>query len=770
MNSITNYSTQINNFTFKSFWETALKSQKGITLRIEQHISDANEMTALFDVLTQFPLIGIIDFSEATFSDDAFSALVNAPKEGIYQLNLPWVPLQQLFELTPDKLNHVSKLLFHPPKSGNGDEIELLIQFVRGFYDQTDQFAIDLSQWHLSPFQENQLLPFAAVGLQLDLDQRVKLDPFLDPYGTKADCKRWWSNYLRDTAGSTEFLLNPTTSYMSLNSPIAIIALFEVFKEEHYYFSSLDLTNTLFSDEAWSALVDGLNRWTSPVISFQADTVTVDQIGILLRGLTDEAFANLRILDISRDTNIVTRAEDKLRLGALLAVYLPKCKNLHRMHIGNWYFEECGFLILKKETAFFIENHWIKRTEHPKVHLDQTLLALDDNASLFCDTQFDAETLSVLWSETIAALVPPAITISSENAMSVVADSPLSIQTFFTLLEDSPKFQSLTFHGLQFTERAWEVIHQNVLWNSSITSVHFHRCQLTPKMISSLKTLNLRDLSLNSNADLVEKEAFCQAIGEVIRESQNLNLQLKGNLLTDDDLKMIFPAPCSLKSLCLNENCITKQGEQHLKSMNIGKIELFDNPMPDPKETTPLDDLLQEIGKVDLLTKEFYLQFQEKISILFPWEKEICFRQLLSVVFKIENVPADGNCLFHACSIGSTYTHQDLRKATVDYIEALPAVFSPHMEDNRTFEEYTALMRKDMSWGGNAEIVALCELLGCPIAVYSKEYPLTIEEGKLRPNPHTIYDASGLVDIFNHPKTIFLYRSGENHYLKLTPQ
>jgi hypothetical protein len=88
------------------------------------------------------------------------------------------------------------------------------------------------------------------------------------------------------------------------------------------------------------------------------------------------------------------------------------------------------------------------------------------------------------------------------------------------------------------------------------------------------------------------------------------------------------------------------------------------------------------------------------------------------------NVPADGNCLFHAAAKGlnhveghQIYDHSMLRAEAVNYIES-------HREEFRSFlhgeeiEKYIAKMRRPGTWGDNLVLAALAKALNTTISVY----------------------------------------------------
>ena len=173
------------------------------------------------------------------------------------------------------------------------------------------------------------------------------------------------------------------------------------------------------------------------------------------------------------------------------------------------------------------------------------------------------------------------------------------------------------------------------------------------------------------------------------------------------------------------------------------------------QEQTENEDLINKISN-EPLSEALYQEFQGKELTRF--QKEVCFRALLKKQFQLDEIQADGNCLFRACS----GDHVSLRKDAVAYMRAHSSDFEHFLED---LETHLVKMGKDMEWGGNPEISAISKVLNCPIAVYSKDYPVEFKEGKLWPLSENIFNGEG--DIFSNPNTVFLYYSGGNHYTKL---
>ncbi len=694
----------------KAYWANALKKPH---FTFEGHISNIEAIRSFFDTL-DFTLPNL-NFSRCTFSYEAFTFLLGCPKLNCH-MELPWVPIEQLFEITPNKLNNILSLTLHPPLNCRAEDTELLTQFIHGLYSQTsERLAISLERWALSSTESRELDIYETRGIQLE-----SFFEFITPVPlmTKG------LSILFGASGRYTYIDNPMTIMSRLDLP----------------FAEVDLRNTLLSDRTWLALVDGLNKYPAEALSL--DLATLGQIETLLTRLTQPE--SLHKLDLSRDTNLVTTEEDKERLNVLLTAHLPKFKNLKSLTLSNWYLSDghLGFIpLLPDSTKLYIENHWI-REKPPKAILDQTMSEPDENAMLFSNTQFDKETLETVWEEIFDQ--DPEFTLNSNHASRLLVDSPDSIRAFFTALKKQ-NFTRLTLFELQFTKKTWEVFHEQLLSSSSLLSLHLIGCQLKPWMIFSLSELSsLQELTIRSNADLENKREFCCAVKEILQSICLTELNLADNILTDLDVKDIFFLEKDGKPVRVNlhHNAITAEGRLFLDASPFNGQYLLPPNSPDTSRADSPDE-----------------EFDQKLESLL---KESKFRRRLETQFHIENILPDGNCLFRACCLNTSFSHEELREKVVKHMLANSAKFAPHVEDDMTLEEHAASMSKDKTWGGHVEIFALSEILECPIAVYSKE----MNGETLVPNEHCIYPSAS-ADIFSNPKTIFLYRSHENHYSSL---
>lgn len=765
-NSVLNTASSISEA--KSYWQSMLSRIlsriSGYKLRIEpDHIVNPNAIIALFEVLPNYLDHATLDFGECSFTYEAFVALLNPIGRPRCNLELPSLPRDFYFQITPANLSDVGSLCIHPPTwGGSPEDRDVMVHWLHDIYRQMDRMTINLQSWvSLSGLEELEIYknkglminyrvtPFQYVDEHYTSPGPIKLPKFellTNERWNKDDCLLWWRDHLKGISGDSLTVGDP--SYCAcINNPLTITSLFEVLSPR---INKIDLSGLIFSTEAWNALVNCLSK--HPVTSLKFDP-TADQL---------ETFQSntLHHLEIERNSHSMTSEEEKARLSALLTQHLTKFPNLQSLAIVNWYLSDCH-LEFVQNIPVSIENHWIKG-EYPNVQLKQTGQEPCDDAALLGNTQFEEQTLSAYWEIIVLDSRSPKMIIGTNNMRRLLIDSPGSIHALFNQLKMRTEFTALAFHRVQFTERAWKVLLENL--NPSITSLHFTGCNLSPSMISSLKHHELKELSINSNADLTDKKGFCQAVKEVVHNL--VQLSLAGNAITDEDLKEICPK--NLSALNLSHNCITFFGNQFLvKSFKYCDIDLLQNPLPledqiyRRRELQPLDALLES-------NEEIFPEYWKRLTQLIdPFTKEEYFRKLLATQFEIVNVPDDGNCLFHACSLGTPFTHQELRKKAVEHMLAKRDLFAPHIEDDKTLDDYATIMLLDKTWGGNVEIAALAQVLECSIAVYSKEHQLEVSGGKMIPNEHYIYHAHEKIDILTSPKTIFLYREKENHYLIL---
>jgi hypothetical protein len=89
---------------------------------------------------------------------------------------------------------------------------------------------------------------------------------------------------------------------------------------------------------------------------------------------------------------------------------------------------------------------------------------------------------------------------------------------------------------------------------------------------------------------------------------------------------------------------------------------------------------------------------------------------------KRESVAADGNCLFHALAMHTTFNSQELRNVIANYLEKNINRFANWLVTAP--QDYIKKIRHDQTWGGEIEITAAMELLQRPIYVIQHESKL----------------------------------------------
>lgn len=117
---------------------------------------------------------------------------------------------------------------------------------------------------------------------------------------------------------------------------------------------------------------------------------------------------------------------------------------------------------------------------------------------------------------------------------------------------------------------------------------------------------------------------------------------------------------------------------------------------------------------------------------------------------RIEDVPADGHCLYRAVAAQIDSDYQKVRTITADSLvehrENLEAFCESHYDD------YVDRVRNSADWGGHLELRALSLALKRPIIVYSTGPPLTIGDDQaqapIRLSYHLHYYALG--EHYNH--------------------
>ena len=91
-------------------------------------------------------------------------------------------------------------------------------------------------------------------------------------------------------------------------------------------------------------------------------------------------------------------------------------------------------------------------------------------------------------------------------------------------------------------------------------------------------------------------------------------------------------------------------------------------------------------------------------------------------------IPGDGNCQFRALADqmdGHQNKHKQYRAEVVDFMRQNRQDFAPFMEDDETFDDYTARMSRDGSWAGHQELIAFSRLYNVNIVVHQVNQRMT---------------------------------------------
>ena len=100
--------------------------------------------------------------------------------------------------------------------------------------------------------------------------------------------------------------------------------------------------------------------------------------------------------------------------------------------------------------------------------------------------------------------------------------------------------------------------------------------------------------------------------------------------------------------------------------------------------------------------------------------------QLAAAGLRVNEVDADGNCLFRALSDqieGSAKHHGKYRDEIVAFMRRDEERFKWFVEDDEDWGDYLARLGRDGEWGGNLELVAAANLRSVNVVVHQLEAP-----------------------------------------------
>lgn len=124
----------------------------------------------------------------------------------------------------------------------------------------------------------------------------------------------------------------------------------------------------------------------------------------------------------------------------------------------------------------------------------------------------------------------------------------------------------------------------------------------------------------------------------------------------------------------------------------------------------------------------------------------------LNIQFIVEDVPADGNCLFEAVGRHLQMPKEVLRLLVVQQEKANKDFYKAYYEGN--FDDHLMRVAENQFWGGAIEIAAMLELTGRPLVIYNPANPLKLNQNKILPPGMCIH---GELDETVQP--IFLFNS-----------
>ena len=160
--------------------------------------------------------------------------------------------------------------------------------------------------------------------------------------------------------------------------------------------------------------------------------------------------------------------------------------------------------------------------------------------------------------------------------------------------------------------------------------------------------------------------------------------------------------------------------------------------------------ILEEVKQAAILPRIRSLE-EEFVNFTLNDENEKMSLSPYAYGLSRQEVPGDGDCLYHAIALHTDTTAHDLRHAAAAYIEA--GHLNDYLAQGHTPQSYAALVRAG-AWGDHVEITALMRVLGRPIVVLHEDgTPPTMPEQRT-----------------NFPGApIFISYNGVNHYTGLQP-
>ena len=116
-------------------------------------------------------------------------------------------------------------------------------------------------------------------------------------------------------------------------------------------------------------------------------------------------------------------------------------------------------------------------------------------------------------------------------------------------------------------------------------------------------------------------------------------------------------------------------------------------------------------------------------------------------------IPGDGNCQFRALADqmdGHEKNHERFRAEVVDFMRQNRQDFEPFIENNETFDDYTARILRGghQGWGGEQELMAFARLYNVNIVLHQLNHPISSYGSQDARQLHISFHRDGLIIFF----------------------
>ena len=138
-------------------------------------------------------------------------------------------------------------------------------------------------------------------------------------------------------------------------------------------------------------------------------------------------------------------------------------------------------------------------------------------------------------------------------------------------------------------------------------------------------------------------------------------------------------------------------------------------------------------------------EYEEKLTEPYLLPNEQIFEDFLfkRKGYQFKPIKRDGNCLFRAVAdqvYGDPNLHLTVREWCANFMEEEKQFYEGFILETTNFTKYIATLRKNGTWGGNFELMAISELYNCRLEVYeNSEDPRVVNAWSLQgSNNHPI--------------------------------